>query len=73
MSEEYILQALAETQKKLEGLKGFNVPVVLKTIDDYEKAGVDAIFIEQQKTQLQKLYSMIDELEAKLIRLQNRL
>jgi len=47
----------------------FNVPVILKTIDDYEKAGVEQHFIEQQKVQLQKMYNKIGELEAKAKRL----
>ena len=73
MSTENILLALEDTRKKIDGLKCFHIPIVLKTIEDYEKAEVDEHFIEQQKVQLQKLYMMIDELEAKAERLQRRL
>lgn len=73
MSEEYILKALQETNKKIADLKEFNVPVILQTIKDYKKAGADKHFIEQQEAQLQKVYALIEELEAKKIRLFNRL
>lgn len=73
MSEEYILKALQETNKKIADLKEFNVPVILQTIEDYKKAGADQLFIEQQEVQLQKVYALIEELEAKKIRLFNRL
>lgn len=73
MSNENILKALQDTGKKIADLKSFNVSVILKTIEDYEKAGVDQHFIEQQKVQLQKVYAMIDELEAKAERLFKRL
>jgi hypothetical protein len=43
------MQALHETWKKIEGLKDFHLPVVFKTIEEYEKAEVDEIFILQQK------------------------
>lgn len=73
MSEEYILKALQETNKKIADLKEFNVPVILKTIEEYKKAEVEQLFIDQQRAQLQKVYAMIEELEAKKIRLFNRL
>jgi hypothetical protein len=73
VSEEYILKALQETNKKIADLKEFNVPVILQTIEDYKKAGADQLFIEQQEVQLQKVYALIEELEAKKIRLFNRL
>jgi hypothetical protein len=73
MSKEYTLQTLKETCKKIEDLKGFNLPIILKAIGDYEKAEVDQQFIDQQKAQLQKVYAMIDELEAKKLRLLKRL
>lgn len=73
MSEEYILKALQETTRKIAGLKEFNVPVLLQTIEDYKKAGADQHFIEQQQVQLQKVYARIEELEAKKLRLFNRL
>ncbi len=73
MSEEYILKALQETNKKIADLKEFNVPVILQTIEEYKKAGADQLFIEQQEAQLQKVYALIEELEAKKIRLFNRL
>ena len=73
MSTEYILQALQETTKKIADLKGFHVPVSLKTIGDFEKAGVDEYFLELERWKLQKLYAMIEELEAKAERLLKRL
>lgn len=73
MPKDNILRALAETRKKIEGLKGFHVPVVLKTIEEYEQEEVDEQFIEQQRLQLQKLYEMIAELEAKAELLRQRL
>jgi len=73
MSNENILAALRDTGKKIADLQSFNVTVIQKTIEDYEKAGVDQFFIEQQKLQLQKVYAMIEELEAKAERLFKRL
>jgi len=73
VAEEYILEALKETNKKIADLKEFNVPVILQTIEEYKKAGADQLFIEQQEAQLQKVYALIEELEAKKIRLFNRL
>ena len=73
MAEEYILEALKETNKKIADFKEFNVPVILQTIEEYKKAGADQLFIEQQEAQLQKVYALIEELEAKKIRLFNRL
>lgn len=73
MSTEIILQVLEDTWKKIDGLKGFHIPVVLKTIEEYEKAEIDTYFIEQQKLQLQKLSTMLAELEAKAERLKQRL
>lgn len=73
MEYEHILQALAETLKKIEGIQGFHIPVVLKTIGDLEKAGAEEQFIDQQRAQLKKLYDMIAELEEKAARLRKRL
>lgn len=73
MAKEYILKALKETNKKIADLKEFNVPVILQTIEEYKKAGADQLFIKQQEAQLQKVYAMIEELEAKKNRLFNRL
>jgi len=73
VAEEYILEALKETNKKIADLKEFNVPVILQTIEEYKKAGADQLFIEQQEVQLQKVYALIEELEAKKVRLFNRL
>lgn len=70
---ENTVQTLEDTWKKIDGLKGFHIPVVLKTIEDYENAEVDKYFIEQQKLQLQKLSNMLAELEAKAERLKQRL
>jgi hypothetical protein len=59
------IQVLKDTIKKIHDLRQFNLPVIQKTIDEYEKADVDTVFIDQQKTQLQKVNSRINELEAK--------
>ncbi len=73
MSEENILKALETNIKKIEGLKNFNIPVILKTIEKYEAAQADAQFIEAERTQLQKVYDMIADLEARNERLLQRL
>lgn len=69
MPTEYVLQALQETAKKIADLKSFHVPVLLKTIEDFEKAGVDEYFLEVERQKLLKLYLLIEELEAKAERL----
>ncbi|MEQ8175606.1 MAG: hypothetical protein ABRQ26_11120 [Syntrophomonadaceae bacterium] len=66
---EYIFKALRETAKKMADLKEFNVVVILKTIEEYEQAGVEEYFIEQQRAQLVKVYARIAELEDKSRRL----
>lgn len=68
-----ILKILACTRKKIDDIKSFNIPVVKRTIEEYEKVKVDQHFIEQQKSNLQKLYAMIEELEVKAERLKKRL
>lgn len=73
MSQEDILQALSETRKKIDGLKEFHIPVVLKIIEDYQREGADELFIGQQKAQLHKLQTMVADLEAKAERLRQRL
>jgi len=62
-------QTLQDTKKRIDGLKGFHIPVTLKVIEEYEEAGVDGLFINQQRVHLQKLYDMLGELEAKAERL----
>ncbi|MEN6348289.1 MAG: hypothetical protein ABFD08_02680, partial [Syntrophomonas sp.] len=59
--------------KKIADLKEFNVVVILKTIEEYQQAGVEETFIEQQKAQLEKVYARIAELEDKARRLLERL
>ncbi len=73
MSTENILETLRETSKRISDLKSFNIPVILKTIAEYEESGVEEYFIEQQRIQLQKVYNRISELEAKAERLLGRL
>ncbi len=73
MSLENTIQVLEDTRRKIDGLKGFHIPIVLKTIEEYEAAEVDSLFIEQQKLQLQKLSNMLAELEAKTERFKQRL
>lgn len=69
MKNEHIFQALRDTAKKIADLKEFNVVVILKTIEEYEQAGVEESFIEQQRAQLEKVYARIAELEDKARRL----
>jgi len=73
VSLENTIQVLEDTRRKIDGLKGFHIPIVLKTIEEYEAAEVDSLFIEQQKLQLQKLSNMLAELEAKTERFKQRL
>ncbi|MEN6327816.1 MAG: hypothetical protein ABFD18_16625 [Syntrophomonas sp.] len=73
MGNENILITLEATGKKINDVKGFNIPVILKTIEDYEQAGIDRSFIDQQKLQQQKTQLMVEELEAKFERLLQRL
>lgn len=70
---EFIFTAIRETAKKIADLKEFNVVVILKTIEEYEQAGVEESFIEQQRAQLEKVYARIAELEDKARRLLERL
>lgn len=73
MKNEYIFEALRDTAKKIADLKEFNVVVILKTIEEYEQAGVEESFIVQQRAQLEKVYGRIAELEDKARRLLERL
>lgn len=73
MKNEYIFEALRDTAKKIADLKEFNVVVILKTIEEYEQAGVEESFIAQQRAQLEKVYARIAELEDKARRLLERL
>ncbi len=73
MTMEIKMQVLKETNKKINDLKEFNIPVLLKTIDEYEKADAEKLFIDQQKALLQKAYARIDELEAKRNRIMKEL
>lgn len=73
MQKEYIYDALKETAKKIDDLREFHVAVIIKTIEEYEKAGVGEFFLEQQKSQLHKVYARIAELEDKGRRLLERL
>ena len=72
-NDEHIYEALRETGKKIADLKEFNIPVILNTIAEYEEAGADESFIEQQRKLLRKVYARVDELEAKAARLLKRL
>ncbi len=67
------LQVLEDTRKKIDGLKCFHIPIALQVIEEYEKAEIEGLFMEQQKYQLQKLYNLLAELEAKVERLKQRL
>lgn len=63
--ENFRVAALQETRKKIRDLKEFNIPVILKTIEQYEKAEVEDCFVDQQKSLLDKVYSRLRELEHK--------
>lgn len=71
--DEGIIQAFRETNKKIADLKEFNIPVILKTIEEYEKAGAEQVFIDQQKALLEKVNARIAELEDKADRLLRRI
>lgn len=73
MQDEYIFQALQDIAKKIADLKEFNVAVLEKTIADYQREGIDELFIDQQKLQLNKVYERIAELEERGRRLLQRL
>lgn len=73
MNDEFILDALQEIAKKIAGLKELHAAVIIKTIEDYEREGVDELFIEQQRVQLKKVYEQIAELEARGKKLIERL
>lgn len=73
MTDEEIIETLQENIKRIEGLKGLHVAVILKTIEDYEAAQVDSQFIDDQKVQLQKVYALIEDLEGRNERLLKRL
>lgn len=64
---------LQDTNKKINDLKEFNIPVLLEVIKRYEESGVDELFIKQQKVQLDKVYVRLHELEAKAARLRQAL
>ncbi len=73
MAQEMKIEALMETQKKIRDLKEFNIPVILKTIEEYKENGVEDLFIEQQKALLEKVNARLMELEDKARRLVNEL
>ncbi len=67
--ENFRAAALQETRKKIRDLKEFNIPVILKTIEQYEQAGVEESFVKQQKALLDKVNIRLRELEEKEQRL----
>lgn len=69
MTEEMKIEVLMETQKKIRDLKEFNIPVILKTIEEYEQNNVEQLFVDQQKALLEKVNSRLMELEEKARRL----
>lgn len=71
--QENALQVLHDTLQKIEGLRCFHIPIAAKVNEQYEEAGIDGYFMEQQKLQMQKLLDLLAQLEAKLERLQQRL
>jgi len=73
VAQEMKIEALMETQKKIRDLKEFNIPVILKTIEEYKENGVEDLFIEQQKALLEKVNARLMELEDKARRLVNEL
>jgi len=73
MQNEFIMDTLKDIAKKIADLKEFHAAVIIKTIVDYEREGVEQLFIDQQKIQLNKVYDRIAELEEKARRLLERL
>ncbi|HPF21244.1 MAG TPA: hypothetical protein PLC88_07880 [Syntrophomonas sp.] len=71
--QENTLQVMADTLTRIDSLKCFHIPIVLSVIEQYKVAGIEGYFMEQQELQLQKLLSMLVQLEEKLARLQQRL
>ncbi len=71
--ENFRVAALQETRKKIRDLKEFNIPVILKTLEQYEKAEVEECFVDQQKNLLDKVYTRLKELEEKEQRLLSEL
>lgn len=69
MAEEMKIEALMETRKKIRDLKEFNIPVILKTIEEYEQNNVEQLFVDQQKALLEKVNSRLMELEEKARRI----
>lgn len=67
------MQVIADTLTKIDGLKGFHIPIALSVIEQYNEAGIEGYFMEQQQLQLQKLLDMLADSEEKLARLQQRL
>ena len=63
--ESFRILALQETRKKIRALKEFNIPVIMRTIEQYQRAEVEDCFIEQQQALLNKVYSRLRELEKK--------
>jgi len=70
---EYIMEALRDIAKKIADLKEFHVVVINKTIEDYEREGVEQLFIDQQKAKLDKVNDRIADLEERGRRLLQRL
>ena len=71
--QENALQVLADVLSKIDGLKGFHIPIARGIIEQYNEVGIEGYFMEQQELQLQKLQIMLAELEEKLARVQQRL
>ncbi len=72
-SENFRAAALQETRKKIRDIKEFNIPVILKTIEQYEQSEVEELFLEQQKALLDKVYKRLRDLEDKERRLLEQL
>lgn len=73
MNLENRMQVLKDSFKKLNDLKEYNRPIILKTIEEYDNTGIDELFINQQKLNLEKVNIRINELEEKVERLRNEI
>ncbi len=71
--QENALQVMADTLTRIDSLKCFHIPIAFSVIEQYKVAGIEGYFMEQQELQLQKLLSMLAQMEEKLARLQQRL
>lgn len=69
MNKELRIKTLIESNKKIEDLKNYNIPVTLKNIAELKKKGAQEQFIREQEVRLEKLEKKIKELEEKKVKI----